>query len=289
MILRGYMAKKCKKMQKFRNPTVKTKNMCGTNEKIQLGNTSVRERNAFAMQNIAICTTVASSFCIVSNSKDRWVSAAIIIFTIIHHYHHLCNNMASTSLPPTQKVPKVSNRTHKKVLTTIVYINLFKVTVKLMKIRNSLTGKYFSKRKKSLLKKQDRLFFLQSPHCGQVSQNSESSSAQLSPSTSPYPTSLKSLEYSNKTHKKAWSSLCVWLRLSENNALLRSSASWSSFWYCGCFKNSSSSTPRWHFHRCLPISIPAPALSTCFRDLLFTHLDLVAHPIVHQYLVDHHD
>ena len=173
--------------------------MCGTNKKIELGNTSVIERNAYAMQISAVCTTVASSLCRVSNRKDRWVTAAIIIFTIItifatiwhlHHYHQLkkCQRLKQNA---------------QKILMTIVYINLLKLVVKLMKIRISIADKYFSKRKKSLLKKQARLFFLQSPHCGQVGQNSESSSAQLSPSTSPYPTSLRTVKYSNKTYKKS--------------------------------------------------------------------------------------
>ena len=43
-----------KKMQTFRNPTgKKTRNMCGRNKEIQLGNISVIERNAYGMQKSA--------------------------------------------------------------------------------------------------------------------------------------------------------------------------------------------------------------------------------------------
>ena len=186
MILWGYMAKKCKKMQKFRNPTVKTKNMCGTNEKIQLGNTSVIKRKAIAMQNSEVCTTVAPSFCIVSNSKGRWVTPAIIIYTIItifatrwhlHHYHQLkkCQRFK-------QKAPKI--------WMTIVYINILKLIVKLMKIRNSKAGKYFNKRKKSLLKcklSADTTLWTGESKLWIIIDT-------LSLSTSRYPTSLKNVD-----------------------------------------------------------------------------------------------
>ena len=58
----------------------KTRKMCGTNKEIQLGNISVIERYAYGMQKSARTSPPLST---VSNSKDRWVTAAIIIYTYI--------------------------------------------------------------------------------------------------------------------------------------------------------------------------------------------------------------
>ena len=115
----------------------KTRNMCGTNKEIQLGNMSVIERDAYGMQKSE--RPSPPLFAVSNNSKDRWVTAAIIINTNI-----------ITTMCYQHKKGKCSNRTH-KILITIVHINLVTLIVNLMKIRNSITKKYFSKRKKSLL------------------------------------------------------------------------------------------------------------------------------------------
>ena len=118
----------------------KTRNMCGTNKEIQLRNISVIERNAYGMQKSA--RPSPPLFAVSNNIKDRWVTAAIIINTYIittKCYQH--------------KKSKCSNRTH-KILITIVHINLVTLIANLMKIRNSIIKKYFTKRKKSLLLKE---------------------------------------------------------------------------------------------------------------------------------------
>ena len=118
----------------------KTRNMCGRKKEIQLRNISVIEKKC--LWNSEECTPVSSSFYSQqqdSNSKDRWVTAAIIIY--IYIITTMCHQL---------KKGKCSNRTH-KILIIIVHINLVTLIVNLMKIRNSITKKYFSKRKKSLL------------------------------------------------------------------------------------------------------------------------------------------
>ena len=59
----------------------KTRNMCGTNKEIQLGNMSVIERDAYGMQKSE--RPSPPLFAVSNNSKDRWVTAAIIINTNI--------------------------------------------------------------------------------------------------------------------------------------------------------------------------------------------------------------
>ena len=115
----------------------KTRNMCGRNKEIQLENISVFERNAFGMQKSG-CPS-PPLFAVSNNSKDRWVTAVIIIYIYI-----------KTTMCYQLKKGKCSNRTH-KILIILVHISLVTLIVNLMKIRNSITKKYFSKRKKSLL------------------------------------------------------------------------------------------------------------------------------------------
>ena len=106
----------------------------------------------------------------------------------LHHYT-MCYQL---------KKGKCSNRTH-KILIIIVHINLVTLIENLMKIRNSITKKYFSKRKKSLLNTQQQAIvasssFCRQPQRGQVKHNSESSSTPLPPSTISYIT----LQWSSK-------------------------------------------------------------------------------------------
>ena len=129
----------------------KTRNMCGTNKEIQLGNISVIERNAYGMQKSA--RPSPPLFAVSNNSKDRWVTATIIIYTYI-----------ITTI--TTKKGKCSNRTH-KILITMVHINLVTLIANLMKIKNSITKKYLRTRKKSLCQGCRRFLTISDPRWDQ--------------------------------------------------------------------------------------------------------------------------
>ena len=127
-----------------------------------------------------------------------------------------------------------SNRTH-KILIIIVHINLVTLIVNLMKIRNSIT------KRNTLVKERNPYWILGSKLLSppllsagnhiEDRWNTTLNRHQRHYHHQPYPTSRCSGH------------------LSKSNALLRCSTSWSSFRYCECFFNSSSSTPRWHSHR----------------------------------------
>ena len=170
----------------------------------------------------------------------------------LHHYHHVL---------PTQK-DKCSNRTH-KIFIIIVHINLFTLIVNLMKIRNSIT------KRNTLVKERNPYWILSSKLLSppllsagnhiEDRWNTTLNRHQRHYHHQPYPTSRCSGH------------------LSESYALLRCSTSWSSFWYCGCFFNSSSSTPRWHSHRyprCYWSNLSSPPVNNP-RDLPFTHQTFV--------------
>ena len=145
----------------------------------------------------------------------------------------------------------------------MVHINLVTLIVNLMKIRNSIT------KRNTLVKERNPYWILSSkllspPLLSAGNHNEDRWNTTLNPHQhhyhhQPYPTSRCSGH------------------LSKSNALLRCSASWSSFRYCECFFNSSSSTPRWHSHRyprCYWSNLSSPPVNNP-RDLLFTHQDLV--------------
>ena len=169
---------------------------------------------------------VSSSFCSQqqdSNSKDRWVTTAIII-----------NIYIISTMCYQHKKGKCSNKTH-KILIIIVHINLVTVIVNLMKMRSSIT------KRNTLVKERNPYWILSSKLLSppllsagnhiEDRWNTTLNRHQRHYHHQPYPTSRCSGH------------------LSESYALLRCSTSWSSFWYCGCFLPSSSSTQRWHYHR----------------------------------------
>ena len=189
--------------------------MCGTNKEIQLGNISVIERNAYGMQKSARPSPPLSAV----SSKTATARTG---------EWQLRSSYTPISLPPCVTSSKKANVQTKQII--IVHINLVTLIVTLMKIRNSITKRNTSVKQRNpywiLSSKLLSPSLLSAGNHNEDRWNTTLNPHQRHHHHQPYPTSRCSGH------------------LSESYALLRCSTSWSSFWYCGCSFNSSSSTPR---------------------------------------------